>query len=149
MTAVAIVRPDPADEPAWRRLWSGYCTFYAVPDTEEKAGTVWSWLLDPDHPVKAFLARAADGSIVGITHYRPYPRPIAGGTGCFLDDLFVDPDHRGGGVAAALVEAVTNEARRNGWAPVRWITAEDNARARALYDRIGRKTPWVTYEIRP
>jgi hypothetical protein len=32
---------------------------------------------------------------------------------------------------------------------VRWITAEDNARARRLYDRVAQKTHWVTYEIRP
>ena len=58
-------------------------------------------------------------------------------------------DVRGGGVAASLVEAVVGEAKRNGWGVVRWITAEDNARARALYDRIATRTQWVTYEIRP
>ena len=44
---------------------------------------------------------------------------------------------------------VAEEARANGWPVVRWITAEDNARARALYDRVATRTHWVTYEIRP
>lgn len=147
--AFTIDRPRSDDFAAWRPLWSGYCTFYAVPDTEEKAETLWSWLMDPAHPVKAFVARRPDGGLLGFTHYRPYHRPIAAAVGCFLDDLFVHPDARGGGAAEALVLRVAEEARANGWAVVRWITAEDNARARALYDRIAAKTHWVTYEIRP
>lgn len=147
--SVTIEPASSSDHAGWRPLWSGYCTFYAVPDTDEKAGTVWSWILDPDHPVKAFVARGAGGDLVGFTHFRPYPRPIAGGTGCFLDDLFVAPQARGAGVAEALVLRVAEEARVRGWPVIRWITAEENARARALYDRIAAKTHWVTYEIRP
>ena len=29
----------------------------------------------------------------------------------------------------------------------RWITADDNYRARTLYDRVAKKTAWNTYEI--
>lgn len=150
MSAAVSVRPAcSADRAAWRALWSGYCAFYAVPDTDEKADVVWSWIMDPDHPVKAFVVRDGDGRIVGFTHFRPYPRPIAGGIGCFLDDLFVAPDARGGGAAESLILSVANEARAQGWPVICWITAEDNARARALYDRVAAKTQWVTYEIRP
>ena len=146
---VTIEPARPDDHDGWRPLWSGYCTFYEVPDTDEKAATLWSWLMDPAHPVKAFVARRPDGRIVGITHCRPYHRPIAAAVGCFLDDLFVAPEARGSGAAEALVRRVVEEAQANGWSVVRWITAEDNARARALYDRIAVETPWVTYEIRP
>jgi GNAT superfamily N-acetyltransferase len=149
MTEFAIDRPAPADRSAWRVLWSGYCAFYQVPDPDGKADTVWSWLMDPAHPVKGFLARLPDGAPAGLVHFRPYPRPLMGTTGCFLDDLFVAPDRRGGGIAAGLIGAVADEARRNGWTVVRWITAEDNVRARALYDRVAQKTPWVTYDLRP
>ena len=149
MSDVEITPPRPSDRAGWEAMWAGYCAFYAVPHTPEKAATVWSWISDPAHPVKGFLARTGEGRVVGLTHYRAFHRPIAGAVGCFLDDLFVDPEVRGGGIAARLVEAVVGEARRNSWGVVRWITAEDNARARALYDRIAAKTQWVTYEIRP
>ena len=33
-----------------------------------------------------------------------------------------------------------------GWPVIRWITAENNYRARALYDRLSDKTHWVTYQ---
>jgi GNAT superfamily N-acetyltransferase len=148
-TDVTIAAPTPSDRAAWDPLYAGYCAFYKVEHTAAKADTVWSWLMDTGHPVKGFLARDSAGVVVGFTHYRGYPRPIAGGDGCFLDDLFVTPQARGRGVAEKLIAAVVDEARRRGWPVVRWITAEDNASARALYDRVAVKTHWVTYEIRP
>ncbi len=38
--------------------------------------------------------------------------------------------------------------RERGWSDVRWITSDDNSRARGFYDRIGRRTMMLTYEIR-
>ena len=46
----------------------------------------------------------------------------------------------------AHLQAVATE--RN-WAFIRWITADNNARARTLYDRVSRKTDWVLYEMPP
>lgn len=144
-----IVEPGPGDRDGWASLWSGYCAFYAVPDTPEKADTVWAWLMDPAHPVKAFVAQDEGGAIIGFTHYRPYPRPVTGSTACFLDDLFVSAEARGRGVGGALIARVVEQARVRGWSVVRWITAEDNVRARSVYDRMADRTRWVTYEIRP
>jgi hypothetical protein len=31
---------------------------------------------------------------------------------------------------------------------IRWITADDNYRARAVYDRLGERTKWLTYDIK-
>jgi GNAT superfamily N-acetyltransferase len=146
---IHVAPPTPADRAAWDPLYAGYCAFYKVDHSAAKADVVWSWLMDPDHPVKGFLARDDSGAVVGMTHYRGFSRPIAGGEGCFLDDLFVVPEARGRGVAERLIAAVVEEARCRGWPVVRWITADDNATARALYDRVATKTHWVTYEIRP
>ena len=65
-----------------------------------------------------------------------------------LDDLFVDPPARGSGAAAALIDALAAEGRVRGWTVIRWITAEDNYRARALYDRLAEKTRWATYDLK-
>ena len=65
----------------------------------------------------------------------------------FLDDLFVAPDARGRGVVEALYESLGDLARERGWPFVRWMTAEDNDRARAVYDRVSEKTGWVTYQM--
>ena len=86
-------------------------------------------------------SRLLTGEPVGLTHYRPFSRPLSASTGCFLDDLFVDPAHRGGRVSEQLIAAVVGEAKAKGWTVVRWITAEDNYRARSVYDRRGGPRP--------
>lgn len=144
---VTIDRPRPEDWPHWRRLYDGYAAFYRVPMDDAIAHRLWSWIHDPAHVVEALLARDEAGTPIGLAHFRAMPRPLAGQEIGFLDDLFVDHAHRGRSIARLLLEAVAVEAARRGWAKVRWITADDNYRARALYDRLATRTMWVTYEM--
>ncbi|MBO1074154.1 GNAT family N-acetyltransferase [Roseomonas marmotae] len=132
---------------AWEALYAGYAAFYRVEQTPEMRARVWGWLMDPAHDVKGFLA-LRDGRPIGLAHYRPYWRPLYAGIGGFLDDLFVDPAARGGRVADALIAAVADEGRRRGWGLIRWITADNNYRGRAVYDRVATLTPWRTYDIK-
>ena len=74
-------------------------------------------------------------------------RPLRATIGGFLDDLFVDPAHRGGGVAAALMQGLAEIGKARGWSTMRWLTAEDNYRARSFYDRISTRTAFLTYEM--
>jgi GNAT superfamily N-acetyltransferase len=109
--------------------------------------TVWDWLHDTTHEVNGLIAVDGEMRGIGLSHYRPFSRPLAASIGGFLDDLFVRPDWRGRGVADALIGAVLDEGRRRGWTVLRWITADDNGRARAVYDRVADKTDWVTYQV--
>ncbi len=143
-----IIRPPtPADRSEWERLYAGYAAFYKVTQTPEMRATVWGWIHDPAHGTRAFVAED-QGRLVGLAHFRPFARPLAASTGGFLDDLFVDPAARGSGAADALIAALAEEGRQQGWTVIRWITAEDNYRARALYDRLAEKTRWATYDIK-
>ena len=65
----------------------------------------------------------------------------------FSDDLFVIPENRSGGAAAALIKAVQASAKAEGWGVVRWMTRENNYRARSLYDKLAEKTDWALYEM--
>jgi len=143
-----IVRPEPRHEAEWSALYAAYAGFYRSPQTQAMRARVWAWLMDEAHEVKGLLAAAPDGGLVGLAHYRPFARPLAANVGGFLDDLFVAPEARGRGVGEALIAAVAEEGRRRGWSVLRWITAEDNSRARALYERVAERTGWVTYQIR-
>jgi len=133
----------------WERLFAGYAAFYRVEQSQAMRDTVWGWLMDPNHEVEGLVAEDATGRAVGLAHFRPFSRPLRAATGGFLDDLFVDEAARGTGTADALIEAVAAIARSRGWNVLRWITAEDNARARKVYDRLATKTGWVTYDIVP
>ncbi|MFT4150956.1 MAG: GNAT family N-acetyltransferase [Paracoccaceae bacterium] len=139
--------PQTADRPEWERLYEGYANFYKVAQTHEMRARVWGWLQDPAHEVTGLVAEQ-DGRLIGLAHFRPFARPLSATTGGFLDDLFVDPQARGAGAADALLTAIKQEGSRRGWSVIRWITAEDNYRARAVYDRLADRTRWVTYDIR-
>ena len=57
------------------------------------------------------------------------------------------PNYRSSGVAAALIRAVQAAAKAEGWGAMRWITRENNYRARGLYDKLAEKTDWALYEM--
>lgn len=144
------IRPiTAADRSAWDILYQGYAAFYEVPQTDEMRDTVFGWLMDEGHEVNGLVAENADGTLIGLTHFRPFASPLRAITNCFLDDLFVSAAARGTGAAEGLINGVTEVAKAQGWGVVRWITADNNYRARGVYDRLATRTPWITYDIKP
>jgi GNAT superfamily N-acetyltransferase len=101
----------------------------------------------PDHDVKTLLVRDGAGTPVGLTHYHPYFRPLAAAVAGRLDDLFLTPTARGAGGVEALPDALATVARQRGWNKIRWITGDDNHRARSTYDQVAEPTMWVTYDM--
>ncbi|WP_191083716.1 GNAT family N-acetyltransferase [Roseococcus microcysteis] len=146
---VKIVPLDTRHRADWERLYAGYAEFYKVTQTPEMREKVWGWIHDPAHEVNAVVAEDEAGRAVGLAHYRAFARPLSASTGCFLDDLFVDPSQRGKRVADALLEHLRGLAREKGWSTVRWITADDNYRGRGVYDRLAKRTWWITYDMTP
>lgn len=141
-----IVPLAPAHRAAWDGLYAGYADFYRVEQTAAMRDTVWSWLMDAAHAVKGFGALDADGALIGLAHWRIFARPLRATTGVYLDDLFVAPTARGSGAAPALIEACAEAGRQHGATLLRWITADDNYRARTAYDRLATRTMWITYD---
>ncbi len=80
---------------------------------------------------------------------RAFARPSTASIGGYLDDLYVDPHARGTGAADALLAALAQLAAERGWSVVRWITADDNHRARSKYDQHATRTHWITYDMVP
>ena len=136
------------DHAVWSRLHRGYLDFYEVSDPERVSPAIWGWLRDPAHDLECLVVRPSPGAApVGLAHYRPFPRPLAAATACFLDDLFVDPPARGTGAVDALLGALQQVCRDRGWSQVRWITRSGNTRARSTYDRLAVQADLVTYEL--
>lgn len=139
----------PSDQAEWESLYRQYANFYQSPMDAEILQKTWSWLMSPQHPQEAIVAVSASGGLVGLAHYRAFPEPLLGQEAGFLDDLFVLPGDRGEGIGHRLIATVSSIAQGRGWPLLRWITAQDNAAARKLYDRIAQPTAWVTYELMP
>ena len=81
------------DRDEWEALYRGYADFYKVEMNEKILKTVWEWIHDNNHDVSG-LVYEQDNQIIGIAHYRKMPSPLRGKYIGFLDDLFVDPNHR-------------------------------------------------------
>jgi GNAT superfamily N-acetyltransferase len=145
---LTIRAPQTADHTAWDRLYQGYAAFYQVVQTAEMRQRVWSWLQDPSHECQCLMAFEADGTAVGLAHFRAFARPLSASTGGFLDDLFVDPAARGLQAGTQLIAAIKAHAEQQHWSVVRWITADNNYRARSAYDKIAARTAWITYDIK-
>jgi len=131
----------------WLGLFEGYSEFYESELTDEKALQVWSWIIDKNHPLTGAVAVDDDGGFVGFAHYRAVPHTLSATMGLYLDDLFVVPDARGAGAGRAIVDFVKRYAADHNLHRLQLITAADNATAQILYDQVGTRTDWVTYEI--
>jgi GNAT superfamily N-acetyltransferase len=145
---LTIRPPQAADHAAWDRLYQGYAAFYQVQQTPEMRQRVWGWLFDPAHECQCLMAFEADGKAIGLAHFRAFARPLSASTGGFLDDLFVDPEARGSQAGAQLIAAIKALAEEKHWSVLRWITADNNYRARSAYDQVATRTAWITYDIK-
>lgn len=135
------------DRKGWECLYYEYADFYQVPMDQGILDTVWSWIFDADNKFYALVAKSDSGECLGLMHYRAMPSPLRGTLVGFLDDLYVKPEARGAGVVDALYTALNESASSKGWPFVRWITAENNYRGRAVYDKLSDKTQWLTYQM--
>lgn len=147
MPAPLIRAALPSDEQAWRGLWRAYCDFYEARVGEEVTSRTWQRILDPDSAVMCVVAES-DGRVVGFAHCVVHENTWETQAICYLEDLFVDPDQRGRGTGAALIDWLRNAMRAEGWARLYWLTREDNAPARRLYDRYAQADGFVRYVIR-
>jgi GNAT superfamily N-acetyltransferase len=128
-------------------LVRAYCDFYDVAPTDEALLAVSRALIaDPDREGVQLLARDNGMEAVGFaTVYWSWDTLIAGRVG-IMHDLFVRPSDRGTGVADLLIDACMQECRRHGAAKLGWQTARDNARAQAVYKRVGAtRDEWIDY----
>ena len=135
-----------SDESDWRRLWRGYLDFYESSVSEEVYATTFRRLIDPDTADMAALVAEQDGKVCGLVHYLFHRHCWRIENVCYLPDLFVSPETRGGGVGRALIQAVYDAADANGTPSVYWMTQEFNYRGRMLYDQVATRTPFIKYQ---
>ena len=141
-----LIRPlAPPDREAWAPLWADYLTFYEKALTQEVTEATWQRLIDG-----RLIGRCAiDGAsrMLGIAHALLHEGTWSQKPVCYLEDLFVSEASRGQGVGRALIAALAEEGRATGWLRLYWQTAAGNKTARALYDKLARRTDWVRYDL--
>jgi|TARA_B100000767_G_scaffold38636_2_gene32572 ribosomal protein S18 acetylase RimI-like enzyme len=147
MSKLSVMKLKSSHFEGWLSLYKLYAEFYNTSLSNSGTKTTWEWLIDTNHPCTGIVV-LEDNLLVGLAHFREMPSPLRGTNIGFLDDLFVLPEKRGGKVVTLLIEELKKEAIEKNWGIIRWITQDNNYRARNLYDKISQKTDWNTYEMK-
>ena len=149
MAEYRIRKSTEADREQWNPLWQGYLEFYQSSLPDDLTDLLWQRIQNPDHEIQARVAEdEKTGRLVGMVHFFPHAHTWYASPICYLNDLFVSPDIRGGGIGEALIDAVVDEANERGWAEVYWHTQDHNQVARGLYDKLtGGTDGFINYSI--
>lgn len=135
-----------SDFEVWLEVYRFYAEHYQTELTDDGISTTWGWLMDDQHPLTGIVAEVENG-LIGLAHYRAMPSPLRGVNIGFLDDLVVKPQERGSNAAKLLLRELKSIGKKQKWAKIRWITRDDNYRARSLYDKVATKTNWTIYDM--
>jgi len=146
-TTATIRRITAQDENRWRELWDAYNRFYEREPSEPLTRHAWSRIMDSQSPVHAVVAVDTAGGVIGIANYIIHENTTCLTPVCYLQDLFVDPQVRGGGVGKQLIDWLIEEMKTKGWSRLYWNTKETNYRARGLYDKYTPHSGFVRYVI--
>jgi GNAT superfamily N-acetyltransferase len=139
------IRPvELKDADDWLILWAGYLEFYKTEISEEQTQLTWQRLNDSGVGMCGLVAEL-DGKVVGLAHYSFTYSSWAKAPHLYLEDLFVNPEHRGSGIGKALIIALEEPAKARGSEKIYWETHKDNKVARSLYEGIAELSEFVTY----
>ncbi len=141
-----IRRIEARDEQRWRELWDGYCRFYEREPAPAINDHTWKRIRDAASPVHGIVAEEA-GRVIGIANYIIHENTSTLTPVCYLQDLFVDPTLRAGGVGKQLIDWLVAEMKAQGWSRLYWNTKENNYRARGLYDKYTPHSGFLRYVV--
>jgi GNAT superfamily N-acetyltransferase len=137
---------EAGDELPWRRMWNDFVALDTEKCPQSATDFIWRNALNAAHPMKVLMAvdgAAQLGFLLYTTHdFSRSVRPVA-----YLLDFYVVPEARGRGIGQLLIAHLADLGRAKGWLKVTWLTQTDNADARRLYDKFGKTSPLVRYDM--
>lgn len=140
-----ILRPLQFDDfSKWLPLWDGNNLGQR---NEEVTTETWSRLCDPDNTQVNGIAAEMNGDILGIAHYILHPTTGQINPVCYMQDVYVDPEHRRKGIGKRLVNEITEIGNKEKWARMYWLTQVGNKEAKAMYENFGIKLDFTFYVL--
>jgi GNAT superfamily N-acetyltransferase len=102
-----------------------------------------------ERPAAEALIAERDGEALGYALFFPTFSSFLASTGVWLEDLFVRPAARGGGVGKSLLTAVAALVRERGGERLEWAALDWNELALGFYRRIGAQVmnEWITHRL--
>lgn len=142
----------PADLPRVLELVRELAVYEREPDAV--TGTVGSYTacLFPEAPAAptawAHVAEV-DGQVVGMAVWFLTFSTWTGRNGLWLEDLYVSPEHRGGGIGADLMGTLAALCLERGYPRMEWTVLDWNTPAIEVYRHVGAApmTEWTTQRL--
>jgi len=105
-------------------------------------------LLGEGTTMEALLAYAGDEAVGLAVFYETYST-FTGKPGIFLEDIFIQPNHRRKGYGLALFRAVAAVAQRRGCARLEWEALDWNTPAHDFYESLGAQklSQWLPFRL--
>ncbi len=135
------------DRMRWEEMFQAYAEFYKTSVPDGGFDGVWDWIFDATNDFWCDVSENDSGEVVGFVQYQLMHRSLGAGMVCYLSDLYVDPNTRGGGIGRSMIDHVVDFALSKELPGVRWLTQEHNYAARKLYDTYAPKTDFILYNI--
>lgn len=139
----------PGDEAGILACIHGLAAYEREPDAVRTTeADLTAALFGPAPAVFAHVVEV-DGAIVGIAVWFRSFSTWTGRHGVYLEDLFVDPAHRGHGYGLALLRSLAAVAVARGWTRVDWAVLDWNAPSIAFYRALGAvpMDDWTGYRL--
>lgn len=90
-----------------------------------------------DHPAAEAVVAEVDGQVVAYALYFTNFSTFLGRPGLYLEDLYVQPAHRGAGVGQALLRHLADLALARDYGRFEWSVLDWNEAAIGFYRRMG------------
>ncbi len=127
----------PQDTPAILRFIKALAEYEHEPDAVEvTADQLSAQMRDPNPPFECLLAEY-DAEPVGFALFFRNYSTWRGKPGMYLEDLFVQEQYRGRGIAGALMRRLCEIAVERGWSRIEWAVLNWNTPAQSFYREQG------------
>jgi ribosomal protein S18 acetylase RimI-like enzyme len=135
------------DQDAVCRLWTMLLEFYQKQASPEVMERSFHYAVQHPEKVLVFII-LIEGVVTGTAslHLGHYSTWSDGWYG-HIEDVLVDPDFRGRGLAEALIRHAVEAAREKNLTRVEVNALTTNQPARKLYEKLGFSTDSVAYEL--
>ena len=149
MTSTNMVRlARKEDQQIFLDMWDEFVSTDPDEPGDRNMGRVnWDRLNDPEGALRGLMAVNAQDCPVGFLLYLSFPFTWSNANVCYLQDIFVRPQERGRGLAAAMIRQLEAIGRQENWFKIFWMTQKHNVSAQRLYDRIGLKRDYIRYDL--
>jgi GNAT superfamily N-acetyltransferase len=144
------LRPTtPADIPTLHRLMRDFATYEKLEHRFKITEVALRDVLFGAKPAIDSILAEADGTTIGFALWYFLFGTFSGQYGLFVEDVYVEPAHRGSGIGLALFRHMARIALERDCIEMAWNVLDWNTPAIEFYRRIGAKRPqgWVPQQL--